>query len=225
MNDIKILLVDDQNLIAQSIKNTLQAAEDITVAAVVNSGEEVLGALNIKGLKLILLDIELATDTELDLNIKSGLDIATQIRVSHPDLKILFLTMFANKSNYVCRAIGPEINADGICSKNVSSEKLIEMIRKICNENGKAYSDEVLRIIPKCSQKKMQLTEREQKVACLTAKGFNVNEISEKLNIGTSTVERHRTHIYLKTNTSNLAEVTAHVISEKICEGLSIDVD
>lgn len=222
MTDIKILLADDQNLIAQSLKDSLNAAPGITVVKTVNSGSDLMQAIKIKGLNLVILDIELVKSSELNLNVESGLDFAVKIRKANPDLKIMFLTMFANKKKYICRAIAPPIEANGICSKDVSSEDLIGMIRKICIQNERTYSADVIQVIPKCAEK-ANLSKREQHVACLSAKGFTVAEISKKLFIASGTVERHRTHIYQKTDTNNLAELTGYVISEKICEGLSFD--
>ncbi|MEJ2069382.1 MAG: response regulator transcription factor [Syntrophobacterales bacterium] len=88
MNDYRIILAEDHVVFRRLLRQELENADGLTVVGEANNGQELLALLEQVTPDLIILDISMPT-----LN---GMEAAKRIRVSHPHVKILFLSMHKN---------------------------------------------------------------------------------------------------------------------------------
>ena len=110
MNDIKILVADDHDLVRKGLKNILNVPPDMHVAGEAKSAEEVMGCLQDKKFDALILDISLPG--------KNGLDILPDIKRNFPELPVVVFSIYPEKqfgqrarragaSAYVCKGCEP----------------------------------------------------------------------------------------------------------------------
>ena len=216
---IKVLLVDDHQLIRDGIQSMLKDAPDIEVIGSVSSGEEAINLARSHHPDVILMDIMMGGMT--------GIEATRWIKEDEPNIKIVLVTMEISK-DYVSAGIKSGVN--GYLPKDVDKDTLIkaiytvhkgerffnDAIMKLVFEDF--YSSEKLRTVPK--KLPNELTKREFELLGQVATGKSNKEIAESLFISIKTVEAHKTHILEKLGLKNTTELVKYAIKNKI---ISVD--
>ncbi|HSV88149.1 MAG TPA: response regulator transcription factor [Bacteroidales bacterium] len=211
---IKVAIADDHKLVTDCLGLFLSSSPNMEVAGIAHSGNDLLAILERKKIDVVILDINMPGMT--------GIETTEKIKKNHPEVKVVILSMHTDYEN-ISKAI--DAGADGYLPKDVASEELLEAITAI--NGGKNYfhtqiSDEIIRnysIKKKKNQSPFpQLTRRELEVLHLFAKGFNNNEIADKLFLSVRTIESHKNHILQKTNMKNSVELIKFAIKYNIVE-------
>jgi len=206
MNKIRIIIVDDHQLIVDGMKALLAGEDDLQVVGEASNGKEALKLLELVETDLALLDI--------DMPVMNGIDTAKQLRKLYPDLSIIILSMHAEQGlvkNLV------EIGADGYLLKNSSRDEVMEAILKV-TKGEKYFSTEVtMSLLNKSAGSRNQtesirLTERESEILTLIAEGFTNKEIGDQLFISHRTVDTHRTNLMKKLEVNNLAGLISYAL-------------
>jgi DNA-binding NarL/FixJ family response regulator len=209
MDKIKIIIVDDHQIIRDGIRSLLAGIEDIDIIAEAGSAEECIQKLRFHQADLALIDISLPGI--------SGLKLTEQLSVSHPSLKILILSMHLNEE-YISGAI--KSGALGYLAKNTTRDELISAIHIVADGNkylGKVVSEVITSGFVRRLQMQDQvanefLSKRELEILKLTAEGFGNKEISEKLFISIRTVESHKNHIMQKLGLKSAVDMARYAI-------------
>jgi len=208
MNEIKVLLADDHQIIVDGLKSLLQNTADILVAGEANNGREVLRLLGILKIDVILMDI--------DMPVMNGIDALKEIKRTLPGIKVIILSMH-QEAGMIKSLMA--IGADGYILKSTSQDELIGAIRKVAA--GQPYfSPEVTLSLLNTPQNNLQsskqqtemLTDREEEILKLIAEGFSNKEIGTKLFISHRTVDTHRTNLMKKLNANNIAGLISYAI-------------
>jgi len=208
MNEIKVLLADDHQIIVDGLKSLLQNTADIQVAGEANNGREVLRLLGILKIDVILMDI--------DMPVMNGIDALKEIKRTFSALKVIILSMH-QEAGMIKSLMA--IGADGYILKSTSQDELIGAIRKVAA--GQPYfSPEVTLSLLNTPQNNLQsskqqtemLTDREEEILKLIAEGFSNKEIGNKLFISHRTVDTHRTNLMKKLNANNIAGLISYAI-------------
>lgn len=205
---IKVLLVDDHQLIIDGLKSLLKNTDEIVVTGEANNGREALRLLDILNIDLVLMDI--------DMPVMNGIDALKEIKNVKPGIKVIILSMH-DESGMIKNLLA--IGADGYLLKSASQEELISAIKKVSDGN-KYFSTEVTLSLLNGSRENLQtskqqveiLTSREEEILKLIAQGFSNKEIGVKLFISHRTVDTHRTNLMKKLNTSNIAGLISYAI-------------
>ncbi len=205
---IKVLLVDDHQLIIDGLKSLLKNTDEIVVTGEANNGREALRLLDILNIDLVLMDI--------DMPVMNGIDALKEIKKVKPGIKVIILSMH-DESGMIKNLLA--IGADGYLLKSASQEELISAIKKVSDGN-KYFSTEVTLSLLNGSRENLQtskqqveiLTSREEEILKLIAQGFSNKEIGVKLFISHRTVDTHRTNLMKKLNTSNIAGLISYAI-------------
>jgi len=212
MNEIKVLLADDHQIIVDGLKSLLQNTADIQVAGEANNGREVLRLLGILKIDVILMDI--------DMPVMNGIDALKEIKRILPGIKVIILSMH-QEAGMIKSLMA--IGADGYILKSTSQDELIGAIRKVAA--GQPYfSPEVTLSLLNTPQNNLQsskqqtemLTDREEEILKLIAEGFSNKEIGTKLFISHRTVDTHRTNLMKKLNANNIAGLISYAIKNGI---------
>ena len=199
MRPARLLIVDDQKLIATSLQGILKdlGKDVLGEIAIASDGEEALRAAASFRPDLVLMDIFMPG--------MSGLEALKLIKESHPDTKVLMLTTFGYDS-YVQEAMGH--GACGYLLKDTTPQEVMESIRSALQGRivlsqpaldalaGKARAFNPQRsVVPEWFR---YLTEKERSVLLLISRGLSNDEIAERLNLGKNTVRNYVSAIYEK---------------------------
>lgn len=188
----KVLLVDDENLLLESLEIIL-TLNDMEVVGKANDGAAALAILENISCEIALVD--------LNMKGMGGIELIREIKKRYPALKILVLTTFYDDKN-ITDAIAN--GADGYLLKDSGREAIIGSIRQIMG--GITVLDQKvmqrLTLLVGKNEKKLgteELTEREREICHLMAEGLNNKQIAERLYISEGTVKNYISNIYDKT--------------------------
>lgn len=182
---MRTVIVDDDNLVAISLKTILEADKDIEVVATGNDGKEAVELYSRYQPEVLLMDIQMKE--------MSGLEAAEQILQNYPQAKILFLTTFSD-DEYIVKALN--IGAKGYILKQ-DFEGIVPAIRAV--EQGQSvFGGEIVNKIPVLMQSKesfdyakYEISEKEQEIIEQVALGKSNKEIAETLFLSEGTVRNY----------------------------------
>lgn len=207
---IRVLIVDDHQLVRDAIRMYLQAMREAEVVGEASDGDQVLEFLQQESVDVILLDINLP---DLD-----GIEVATQVKKQWPQVHILALTML-QETQYVRQML--RTGAEGYLLKSCTQEDLIEAIRTIAR--GETYfGKDIMKTVMHAMTPKarylsprftpVELTKRELEVLALITQELSNQEIAERLYISVRTVEVHKRNLIEKTGSKNIVGLVLYAI-------------
>jgi len=216
MDKIKILLVDDHQIIRDGIKLMLQDSDSVDITHEASSVAEALDILNTRhNIDLVISDISLPS--------QDGLQLLKKVKKSHENVRFLFLSMFIEES-YALQAV--EHGADGYLPKDVSVNKLVSAIEKIYQGDiyyDRKISDLIIKALINKNVKHYSmgessraLTKREKEILSLVIDGISNSVIAERLEISVRTVENHRANILRKVGVKNTAELVRYTLQNDV---------
>jgi DNA-binding NarL/FixJ family response regulator len=201
-----VLLVDDHPIVRQGLTQLVNQEPDLAVCAQAEDANAAFHAIATHRPDVVVLDIS--------LNGPDGLAVLKDIRLSHPTLPVLVLSMH-DESLYAERVL--RAGANGYIMKQEATERVLEAIRRI--RNGEVYvSDRVARRLlaqvvssPASGKAPIEaLTDRELAVFRLIGKGRGTREIADELRVSVKTVESYQAHIKEKLCLKNARELFQH---------------
>lgn len=210
---IRVLIVDDQEIIREGLSMMLGLYSTISIVGQVNNGKEAIKLLEDEEVDLILMDIRMP--------IMDGVEATRMIKERYPNIKVLILTTF-NEDEYIFE--GLKNGADGYLLKDISSEKLVQSIETVFQGNILLESDIAKKMINSMNRKDKslnntksdifkELTKREYEIAMLVGEGKSNKEISKKLFIAEGTVKNHITKILDKLDIRDRTQLAVMVKS------------
>ena len=203
---IRILLVEDQDLIRSSLKVLLETQPDLQIVGEADNGQRAIQQLEVLHTHFLPPDIVLM---DILMPIVNGVKATQQMCQKYPETKILILTTF-NDTQYIAEAI--RYGAKGYVLKDTPAEELIEAIHSICKgytQFGPGILEKIMAQVqvsaPKPDKLKLppgmaELTSRELEVLLLIAKGLSNREIAQALFLSEGTVRNHISHILTRLN-------------------------
>jgi len=215
MNRIRLLIVDDHEIVRLGLRTLLEGESDLQVIAEAGTAEEALTQLNYHHPDVVILDIQLPG--------RSGLDICREIVQRFPQTRVVMLTSSVN-DGFVIEAL--RAGAAGYVLKQVGNDELVRAVRA-------AYRGEVA-LDPKSStqiisrlnalQKNLEtsafsdLAPREMDILVLVARGLGNKEIGEQLNLSDITVRNYITIMLEKLHLHNRVELAVYAVQNHIEE-------
>ncbi len=208
---IKLMLVDDHEIVRAGLRMLLQAQPDIEIVAEAGSGAEALALAQKHDLDVVLMDV-----TMPDMN---GIEVTRQLKASCPAVAVLALTIH-EEEEYFFQMLSA--GASGYIPKRAAPEDLLKAIHTVYRGEVFLHSSVATTLVKDFLQRSSatstadlsDLTEREQEVLTLIAKGLTNKQIGEQLGISPKTVARHRDNITQKLNLSSRAELTRYAIQK-----------
>lgn len=207
--EIRILLVDDHDLVLQGLKRIVECSlPEIKNACTASSGQEALLLIASQRFNLFVLDMELP-----DI---SGMDIIVRIREKDPQARIIVNTMH-EEIWFIKNLI--QCSVDGILFKSIDSTKIAEAIRRVLDGETYycPYAEHVRAQMKRSDEgRREELTLRELDVLKRISEGKNTQEIAQELCVSTNTVDTHRRHLMDKLDARNVADLIMTAISKGI---------
>lgn len=192
-NPARLLLVDDHQLILDSLKTLFASVPGVEVVGAVNDSRRVPDLITPLAVDVLLCDLHMPH--------LSGIDLTLLLRQTHPVLKILLLTM-AEDAETIREAV--RVGCAGYVLKRAGRDELEKAITVL--RSGHRYFSPVIIDQLTCLQTNEStehsllsvLTEREVDVLRLIANEHPTHRIAERLYISVPTVETHRRHLMQK---------------------------
>lgn len=211
---IRVLLADDQSILADGIKSVLSSCPDLEVVGIASDGFEALQLTESCSPDVVLMDIRMPN--------MNGV-IATQvIKRRRPDVKVLILTTF-DDSDYILNAINN--GASGYLLKDTSSAALIDAIKNAYEGDtilpakiAKRIAD-AARMVSSDREIKLKrafgLSDREVEIAIMIYEGFTNKQIASALKLTDGTARNYISSIYEKMGASSRTDAV-EVMKETI---------
>lgn len=215
---IKIALVDDEQLILEGVKMLLSKEKNFSVTMMANAGNAFLENLE----KCAPDDFPDIALVDVQMHPMNGFELVEILKDKYPDLKIIILS-----SHYKTSVLGymVKLGVAAFLPKNSDKKLFIEAIFKV-SENGIFFTNEdhemLLSYMNNSSKKKSlfsmddDLSEREKDVVKLICQECTNNEIAEKLFISPRTVESHRQRAIEKIGAKNTVGIVIYAIVNNI---------
>lgn len=205
MAKIKVLVVDDQELLAREIQSILKTDEALEVVGIALDGFEALQKLAENPVDVVLLDIRMPN--------MNGVVATQRIKADYPDTKVVILTTF-DDSDYILNAINN--GASGYLLKDISGSSLIDAVKN-AHAGDTILPAKIARQIA-CAAKNVavdrearikrafNMSDREVEICLMMYEGFTNRQISAALKLSEGTVRNYISVIYIKTNCENRQE-------------------
>jgi two-component system, NarL family, invasion response regulator UvrY len=199
---IKVLLVDDHEIVRSGVESLLNGTGDISVIAVAGSGEECLELLAANQLDVVLMDISMPGI--------GGAEASRRILLEFPAIKVIVLSVYSD--GHVPQQL-MKMGAAGFISKSSPVEEMVIAIRKVMN-GERFLCSEVARNLafwglePDDSSPFSRLSQRESEVVVMILNGKSIKEMSESLTLSDKTINTYRYRLYEKLNVKNDVELT-----------------
>lgn len=213
MAPIRILVVDDHQVVREGLRWILDAEPDLEVAGEAASAAEGLDAIGKIPCDVVLLDIHLPD--------RNGLEALDDIHAANPDLPVVILTM-SDEPEYVEDAVRK--GAAGYLVKNAPQSELIRAVRAAAA--GDAYIQaEVTRPLLARFARDVRapgaapaLSPREQQVVSLLAEGLANKQIAHQLDISDTTVKGYLRDVYDKLGANDRAQAVAIALRHRLID-------
>ncbi len=207
---IKVMLVDDQIILAEGIKSVLETGGDITVVGVAGDGVQAVEMAERERPDVVLMDIRMPN--------MNGVAATKKIKEILPDCKIIILTTF-DDSDYILSAIN--VGACGYLLKDIGSTALIDAIhnaykgdtilpsqiaKKITEAAMMVSSDREIKL-----KRAFGLSDREAGIAMMILEGFTNRQIASALKLSDGTARNYISTIYLKLDVENRTAAIAKI--------------
>lgn len=215
MKQVKLLIVDDSQIVLEGLKFILKQNSGLQIIAEAHTKQEVMQCLSEMQPDIILLDICL--EREYD-----GIDVCKDVMKLYPAIRIIMLSQNKDK-----KAIINSIRAGAraYLAKDTSGEEIGHTIQLIINGKGlflgetiphetliDCFGDTIMESTPK----PYHLTEREIEIIEYLSKGYCSKDIAEMLFINTNTIESHKEHIKEKLNMKTIVEIVVFAIKNHL---------
>jgi DNA-binding NarL/FixJ family response regulator len=193
---IRLLLVDDHELIREGLAGVMQLEEDMEVVGQAGSVAEALRAYDQLSPDVVIADLQLQDGT--------GLDIVRSIRRSGDKTGLVVLTMHSGDDQIFAAM---EAGASGFVGKDAPSGEVVRTARHAAvSPRSFVCAGLAQAMMRRATSESTRLSDREHEVLLLLADGMGAAEIGRKLYLSESTAKSHIAKIYQKLGAANRAQ-------------------
>lgn len=223
MNPIRMLIVDDHPIYAQGLKALLEDEADLNIVGLAADGFAALDLIEALRPDIVVLDVRLPGI--------SGPDLARQIRIRWPELRILALSGFdddetvcdmiaAGAMGYVLKDAGPEEIARALRLVMAGQSHLTPSVaRKVLEQFGRLDDPGRERL-----EEYDGLSGREVEVLRLIAQGDSNKQIARRLYLSERTIENHVYNIYRKIEVRDRTQAMLYAVRKGLVDFEASDV-
>ena len=213
MGKLRIVLVDDHEVVRLGLRSLLERQPDFMVVGEAETAQEAVCAVESLAPDVVVLDIRLPG--------RSGVEVCAEIKRRRPETKIVVLTSYA-EDEVLLDAIAA--GAEGYVLKQVGSDDLVRALRRV--GRGERLLDPRLtdQVFAKLRQMREReraeafadLSEQELRVLALVTEGKTNREIGEALYLSEKTVRNYVSDILTKLGHTSRAQAAAYAARHRI---------
>jgi len=210
---VKVLVVDDHEIVRQGIKMVLETDPDLEVVGEASSGEEAIEKVHELSPSVVVMDIGMPG--------LSGFEATRRIRQSHPDVQVLALTVHDSEA-YVFQML--QAGATGYVVKRAPAAEVIMAVKRAYRGESVLHPS-VAKLLIKDYLSRVErgeeasydtLSDREREILKLIAEGQTNKEIAELLFLSVKTVQAHRANLMRKLGMHDRTELVKYAIRKGI---------
>jgi two-component system invasion response regulator UvrY len=200
MPPVRVVIVDDHNLLRAGLRKILAQDPAIEVVAEAANGEDALALLGRVSAEVVLLDLHMPG--------LGGIETVRRLRRHRPGVRVVVLSV-SYQEPYLSAVL--EAGAHGFLSKDCAVDEVVDAVHAVLA--GDLYlSADIARLYVGTSRQRRQgaaprLSHRELQVLELWGQGVATEEIAERLHLSTTTVRTYRHRLCHKLGASNSAEL------------------
>lgn len=191
---MRVVLIDDDQLVCMSLKTILESDKTIEVAAIGNDGSQALSLYKQHIPDVLLMDIRMQ-----EMN---GTEALEELLRVYPDARVLFLTTFLDDA-YIVKAL--ELGAKGYIIKQ-NFEHIVPALKAVYSGQN-VFGNEIISKIPELIKapesfdySAYDISEKEHDIITLVAEGLSNKEIASRLYLGEGTIRNYLSSILEKLN-------------------------
>lgn len=216
MSKIRLMIVDDHEVVRLGMRAVFEPEADITVVGEASNGAEALAKVSVLDPQVILMDVRMEK--------MGGIQACREIRSRRPDISILMITSYADEEAVFASMMA---GASGYLLKNVNRAELLRSIRLVAS--GQSLLDPNLTKMTASRLTSIatgglrgqtsaadELTEREREVLALIARGYTNKQIAESLVMSEKTARNHVSHILEKLGMARRSEAAVFAVEHKL---------
>lgn len=204
-NTIKVVIVDDHQVVLDGFIARLQIEPEIEVIGTASNGLDAVNTVRELKPNVVLMDVSMP--------VMNGIEATSLILEENPSAKVLMLTMHDNRE-YIMKVM--QVGAVGYMLKEISAEKMVQAIKTV-NQGSTYFCESVTQtlfsqeVLP-VAEKPNPLSRREEAVLKLVAQGHSSKKVASLLDISYRTVETHRQNIKHKLDLNSTAELAKYAV-------------
>ncbi len=212
---VRVLLVDDHQVVLEGLASMLASQSDrVVITAATTDAEEAIRLAAERQPDVVLLDVRLRG--------ASGLDVCADLVRRHPDLKVVFFTVYDDEQ-YLFQAL--RVGASGFLLKTTTGPELADHLERVMEGDVAIDSALAGRVAMTAARlqsgefwpgARLGLTQRESEILGLMVRGLSNRAIALRLSIGEDTVKTHARSIYRKLEVADRAQAVAVALREGI---------
>lgn len=218
MEKIKILFADDHAIVRDGLRSLFKSDPGFVIVGEAADGAEAVRLVEENRPDVAVLDISMPN--------VNGIEATSIIKERYPETKILILTIHENEE-YIHELI--MAGADGYVLKNAEKKEIFDGVRAVAGGStyfssnvSRALLDGLVRStrnrVPFQISNEEKLSKRETEVLRLIAEGLTSKQIAERLHLGITTVNSHRTNIMKKLNIHEIVGLVKYAIQKSLID-------
>jgi DNA-binding NarL/FixJ family response regulator len=202
---MRIVVVDDHEIVRQGLRALLEAEEDFTVVGEAGSVVEAVRRVGYESPDVVVMDVRLPDG--------SGVEACREIRSRWPNVKVLMLTSYADEEALMSAIVA---GASGYVLKRIDSHDLVSNLRKVAAGESLLDGEMTDRLFRKLRGDEpddpllARLTPQERKILDHIAEGLTNREISEQMFLAEKTVKNYVSNLLAKLEMSRRSEAAAY---------------
>jgi|GEM_PF-936510 len=198
---MKVVLIEDQNLLSSTLIKALEGAPDVEVVAHSDRASDAMQLCRTHQPDVVIMDIFTRDG--------NGIECTAQLKQAFPQVKVLILT--GVQDDRLVQA-AEEAGADLFARKSISLDELLEFV---------AYAKRPYRVFPRVhpgAEKPIRFSDMEVKILALLARGKTSKEIAADLLLSYGTVRLYISRMYASSGLRSRAQLVAYAVRSGLIE-------
>lgn len=205
---LKVLLVDDHEIVRQGLRALLEAEGDIVVVAEADSGTSAVSLASTHRPDVVVMDVRMPGG--------SGVEACRAIRDERPDAQVIMLTSFSDDEALFNSIMA---GAAGFVLKQIRGRDLVDAIRTVGSGKSLLDPDVTKRVLERLRKSKFderdpklaRLSAQEERILDMIGEGLTNREIAERIHLSDKTVKNYVSTILQKLDVARRAEAASYV--------------
>ncbi|MGH2755970.1 MAG: response regulator [Actinomycetota bacterium] len=209
---LKVMLVDDHEIVRQGLRTLLEAEQDIEVVAEADNGPSAVSLASAHRPDVVVMDVRMPGG--------SGVEACRAIRDERPETQVIMLTSFSDDEALFNSIMA---GAAGFVLKQIRGRDLLDAIRTVGAGKSLLDPDVTQRVLERLRKAKFEdkdpklarLSPQEERILDMVGEGMTNREIAERIHLSDKTVKNYVSTILQKLEVARRAEAASYVARAK----------
>lgn len=212
---VKVLLVDDHEVVRQGLRALVEAEEDMKVVAEASDGQQAVDMAKIYQPQVVVMDVRMPGG--------GGVEACREIRDQVPEAQVIMLTSFSDDEALFNSIMA---GAAGFVLKQIRGRDLVEAIRAVGAGNSLLDPAVTKRVLERLKKAKFEekdpklarLSPQEERILDMIAEGRTNRQIAEAIHLSEKTVKNYVSNILQKLEVARRAEAASYIARARATE-------